>query len=68
MEAVAAARAEAAWLRGDREGVVQATEATLRQASALGARRPHARRGGRVDTRGEAGAAARRLGLAPDGD
>ena len=38
MEAVAAARAEVAWLRGDRAGVVQATEATLHQASALGAR------------------------------
>jgi DNA-binding CsgD family transcriptional regulator len=38
MEAVAAARAEVAWLRGDRAGVVQATEATLRQASELGAR------------------------------
>jgi DNA-binding CsgD family transcriptional regulator len=38
MEAVAAARAEVAWLRGDGEGVVRATEATLRQASALGAR------------------------------
>jgi DNA-binding CsgD family transcriptional regulator len=38
MEAVAAARAEVAWLRGDGDGVVRATEATLRQASALGAR------------------------------
>ena len=38
MEAVAAARAEVAWLRGDLPGVAQATEATLRQASALGAR------------------------------
>jgi DNA-binding CsgD family transcriptional regulator/type II secretory pathway predicted ATPase ExeA len=38
MEAVAAARAEVAWLRGDREGVVQATEATLRLAVELGAR------------------------------
>jgi DNA-binding CsgD family transcriptional regulator len=30
MEAVAAARAEVAWLRGDRDGVALATEATLR--------------------------------------
>jgi hypothetical protein len=37
IEAVAAARAEVAWLRGDREGVVQATEATLRLAMELGA-------------------------------
>jgi DNA-binding CsgD family transcriptional regulator len=37
IEAVAAARAEVAWLRGDREGVVQATEATLRLAMQLGA-------------------------------
>jgi type II secretory pathway predicted ATPase ExeA/tetratricopeptide (TPR) repeat protein len=38
IEAVAAARAEVAWLRGDRQGVVQATEATLRLAMELGAR------------------------------
>ena len=38
MEAVAAARAEVAWLRGDRDGVARATEAALRQASELGAR------------------------------
>ena len=37
IEAVAAARAEVAWLRGDPEGVVQATEATLRLAMELGA-------------------------------
>jgi DNA-binding CsgD family transcriptional regulator len=38
VEAVAAARAEVAWLRGDRDGVAQATEATLRLAIELGAR------------------------------
>jgi ATP/maltotriose-dependent transcriptional regulator MalT len=37
-EAVAAARAEVAWLRGDPDGVAQATEATLRLATELGAR------------------------------
>jgi DNA-binding CsgD family transcriptional regulator len=36
-EAVAAARAEIAWLRGDRDGVVQATDATLQLAMELGA-------------------------------
>jgi DNA-binding CsgD family transcriptional regulator/type II secretory pathway predicted ATPase ExeA len=38
MEAVAVARAEVAWLRGDRDGVLQASEVTLRHASELGAR------------------------------
>jgi DNA-binding CsgD family transcriptional regulator len=35
IEAVAAARAEVAWLRGDRQGVVQATEITLQLATEL---------------------------------
>jgi DNA-binding CsgD family transcriptional regulator len=38
IEAVAAARAEAAWLHGDHDGVAQATEAALQLASELGAR------------------------------
>ena len=37
VEAVAAARAEVAWLRGDREGVAQTTEAALQLATELGA-------------------------------
>ena len=37
IEAVAAARAEAAWLRGDRQGAVQATDAAFALARALGA-------------------------------
>jgi DNA-binding NarL/FixJ family response regulator len=38
IDAVAAARAEVAWLRGDRQGVVQATQTTFQLARERGAR------------------------------